>query len=109
MNPQQLLNEILPILHSVKDDKRKLEKIYRFLMDEIYEEPEETEIPEKCKSVVSETADDISAGLVCFINGDTLEIESLPKEVLEDPYEFEAMTGETIESMELKHDEWKNS
>lgn len=64
MNPHKLLNEILPILHSVKDDKRKLEKIYRFLTDEIYEEPEETEIPEKYKSVVSETADNISAGLV---------------------------------------------
>ena len=95
MNPRQLLNEMLPILHSVKDEKDKLEKIYQFLMDEIYEEAEETEIPEKYKSLVSETADSISAGLVCFINGDTLEIESLPKDAIEDPYEFEAMTGET--------------
>ena len=47
MNAQQLLNEILPILSIVKEDKKKLEKIHRFLMDEIYEEPEKTEIPGK--------------------------------------------------------------
>ena len=108
MNPQQLLDEILSILRSVMDDKDKLEKIYQFLMDEIYEEAEETEIPEKYKSLVRETADSISAGLVCFINGDTLEIESLPKDALEDSDEFETMTGETLESLGLKHDEWKN-
>ena len=108
MNSKQLLDEILTIMRLAMDDKDKLEKIYQFLMDEIYEEAEETEIPEKYKSVVSETADSISAGLVCFINGDTLEIESLPKDALEDPYEFEAMTGETLESMGLKHYEWKN-
>ncbi len=108
MNAQQLLDEILPILRSVMEDKDKLKKIHRFLMDEIYEEAEETEIPEKYKSLVSETADSISAGLVCFINGDTLEIESLPKDTIEDPDEFEAMTGENLESIGLKHYDWKN-
>lgn len=108
MNSQQLLDEILPILRSVMEDKNKLEKIYRFMMDEIYEEAEETEIPEKCKSLVSETADSISADFVCFINSDTLEMESVPNTVLDDPEEFEAMTGETIESLGLKNDEWKN-
>ena len=108
MNAQQLLDEILPILRTVMDDKEKLEKIHQFLMNEIYEEPEETEIPEKYKPLVAEVADNLSAGEVCFINTDTLEMESVPDTVLDDPEEFEAMTGETVDSLGLKHDEWKN-
>ncbi len=64
MNSKQLLDEILYILRLTMDDKDKLEKIYQFLMDEIYEEPQETEIPKKYKSLVRETADSISAGLI---------------------------------------------
>ena len=99
MNAQQLLDEILPILRTVMDDKEKLEKIHQFLMNEIYEEPEETEIPEKYKPLVAEVADNLSAGEVCFINTDTLEMESVPDTVLDDPEEFEAMTGETVDSL----------
>jgi hypothetical protein len=44
MNAQQLLNEILPILHSVKEDNEKLQKILDFLLKEIYDESEESEL-----------------------------------------------------------------
>ncbi len=108
MNAQQLLNEILPILSTVREDKKKLEKIHKFLMDKIYEEPEKIVIPEKYKPLVAEIADNLSAGEVCFINTDTLEMESVTETVLDDPDEFEAMTGETVDSLGLKHDEWEN-
>jgi len=41
MKQDQLLNQILPILHSVKDDEEKLQRILDFLLDEIYEEPDD--------------------------------------------------------------------
>lgn len=93
----------------LKDIKKvKNQKILQFLIDEIYKEPEDIEIPKKYKSMISYIADSISAGLVCFINVDTLEVEDVTKLFLEDPEEFEAMTGETGESMELKHLKWEN-
>ena len=108
MNTRQLLNEILSIISTVKEDKNRLEKIHRFLTDEIYEKPEESGIPEKYKSLVAEVADYISAGEVCFVNTDTLEMEYMPNIALEDPKEFEDITGETVESLGMKHDEWEN-
>ncbi len=85
MNAQQLLNEILPILHSVKEDKEKLQKILDFLLEEIYEEPEEIEpeIPEKYRELVHTVAENIDCGLVCYINPETLEVEEIPKGMLD--------------------------
>ena len=109
MNSKQLLDEVLSILHLVKDDKEKLEKIYQFLMDEIYEEPEEIEIPENYKPLVSNIADSLSAGLVCFVNMDTLEVEAIHIDFLtEDPEEYEALTGETLDLADMKHLKWEN-
>ena len=77
MNAQQLLNGILPILHSVKEDKEKLQKILDFLLDEIYENPveEEPERPERYRELVKSIAQSIDCGMVCFINPETLEVE----------------------------------
>lgn len=111
MNAQKLLNEILPILHTVKEDPVKLQKILQFLLDEICEEPEgedDIEVPEKYLKAVSEIADCIDAGLISFLNMDTLEIEDVPKELISDPEEYELMTGESFESMELKYPSWEN-
>ena len=47
MNAKQLMNEILAILRTIQNDKNKLEKLHQFIVDEIYEEPEQEEIPEK--------------------------------------------------------------
>jgi len=106
MNKDKLLDEILQILRSVKDDETKLRKILTFLKDEIYEEPEAEPIPDKYKEVVAKIAESIDAGQVCYLNPDTLEMEDIYKEFLVDPEEYEAMTGETYESLELKHEEW---
>lgn len=111
MKAQELLDEILPILYTVKEDQNKLQKILQFLQDEIYEEPkelEEIEIPEKYKDVVIQIAGSIDAGFVCFLNTDTLETEEIPRELMNDPENFEAMTGESFESMDFKYPSWEN-
>lgn len=110
MNAQKLMDEILPILYTVKEDAIKLQKILQFLHDEIYEEPEENdeiEIPKKFEKIVSEIADNIDAGFVCFLNMDTLETEEIRKEWMYDPEEYEAMTGESFET-DFKYPSWGN-
>ncbi len=103
MNHQQLLNEVLAVLHTVKDDKAKLEKIHQFMLSEIYEEPEEEQIPEKYKKIVAEIADALTAGLYCFLNPETLEWEDIPETFLDDTLE----TGLDEEDMiPIKHTEW---
>ncbi|RLD25304.1 MAG: hypothetical protein DRI54_05185 [Bacteroidetes bacterium] len=109
MNPQQFLDEILPIINSVKEDKIKLEKIHRFLIDEIYEEPSIIKIPEKYKPLIADIADSIGSEMICYVNVDTFEMEMLPKLLLDDPLEYESMTGESFETMNLMHPGWKNS
>jgi len=120
MNARQLLNEILPILHSVKEDKEKLQKILDFLLEEIFEEPEENEpeIPEKFRKLVHDVAENIDCGLVCFINPETLEVEEIPKEMVDglsyfsiNP-EFEDEDDEDDEDdddeQKFLHEDWEN-
>ena len=38
MKADQLLNQILPILYTVKENEEKLQKILDFLLEDIYEE-----------------------------------------------------------------------
>ncbi len=117
MNAQQLLNEILPILHSVKEDKEKLQKILDFLLEEIYEEPEkeEIEIPEKYMKLVHDVAEYIDCGLVCFINPETLEVEQIPKGILDEFSDFSLKPGlddededEENDEQKFLHDEWES-
>ncbi|MBI4645185.1 MAG: hypothetical protein HY738_00990 [Bacteroidia bacterium] len=111
MKTNDLLDEILQILYTVKEDRDKLEKILRFFKDEVYEEPEEPEeieLPEKYKKVVSQIADSIDAGFICYLNPETLETENIPQEMINNPYEFEAMTGESLDSMDLQHSKWES-
>lgn len=107
MKTKDLLNEILAVLHTVKEDKNKLEKIHNFLFEEIYEEPEQIKVPERYKEVLTQIAENIDSGLICFLNPETLELEDIPVELYNDPNEFEAMTGETFDSIELKHTQWE--
>lgn len=103
MNNQQLLNEILAVLRTVKDDKQKLEKIHHFFINEIYHEPEESDIPEKFKEVVSEIADALTAGMCCFFNPETLEWEDVPEGLLENEYDIGLEEDEMIP---LKQTSW---
>lgn len=108
MKTDHLLHQILPILHSVKDNEQKLQQILDFLMDEIYEEPdEEIEIPEKYQKLVREVADHIDTGMICYINPDTLEMEDVSAGLINDPHEVESLTGSTIKDYQLQHHMWK--
>jgi len=111
MNAQQLLNEILPILHSVKEDKEKLQQILDFLLEEIYTEPEEEEIkvPEKYRELVHKVAENIDCGLVCFINPETLEVEEIPKGMLDGFSDFSLnseLDDEDDDEQKFLHKDW---
>lgn len=118
MKAQELLNEILPILYTVKEDPIKLEKILRFLMDEIYEEPvdedegleeeDETQVPEKYRKAVAEIADGLDAGFFCFFNMDTLEVEDVPENLLVDLEEYEENKEDWEDELDLKYPTWEN-
>ena len=58
--------------------------------------------------IIKEIAENIDCGMVCFINTDTLETENAPQTFIEDPEEFEMITGMTAEDMKLKYLEWEN-
>ncbi len=108
MKPDQLLNQILPILHSVKEDGKKLQQILDFLLEEIYEEPDETVvIPERHQELVRRIAENIDCGLVCFVNPDTFEMEDVPKMMAEDPHEYRLLTGVGGKDLNLHHKKWK--
>ena len=103
------LEEILQILYSVNEDKVKLEKILQFLKEEVIEDVDEIvdeELSEELEELVPKIAESVDSGFICFLNRDTLEIEEVPKTLVEDPEEFEALTGETAESLNLKYTEW---
>ena len=106
MNTNQLMNDILAVLKMIQEDKPKLEKLHEFMMEEIYEEPEPEEIPEKYKKAVHEIADSLQAGFVCYLNPETLEVEDLPETMVHDPTEYEMITGESYEDAEIKHNSW---
>ena len=107
MNKSQLQDEILAIIRTVFDDKKALQKIHAFLLSEVYEEPQPKEVPEEYKDVVSEITDSVLAGLICYFNPETFEVEDIP-DMVQDPDEYELMTGETGDSIELKHQSWTN-
>ncbi len=60
------------------------------------------------KKIIKEIAENIDCGMVCFINTDTLETENASQTFIEDPEEFEMMTGMTAEDMKLKYLDWEN-
>jgi hypothetical protein len=107
MSPDAFIDKILPILSAVKNDKEKLERILAFLesqiLPEIKEENNEITIPRKYEVVVHAIADAISAGLICHLNMDTLEIEDYFTGM--DTDELEAEAGEKLEP---KYLQWKN-
>lgn len=109
MSAQELLDEILPILYGVKDDKVKLQKILDYLYEEIHDfsTSSSQELPEKYKKVVVEIANSIDAGFICFLNLETTEFEELPHEMLFDPEYFEKNTSEYFSNMKIVHHEWE--
>lgn len=61
-------------------------------MNELHEEPGsyQMKIPKKYQSLVAEVAESLDAGLVCYINPDTLEKVEIPKDIMEEgSYDFD--------------------
>ncbi len=80
MNAEKLLDEILQHLRMIRDDRKALQKIFDFMQSDIapYVEEldeEDIEIPGVYDEAVREIADNLSAGLISFLNPDTLEID----------------------------------
>src|SRR6185312_11915360 len=87
MNPNNLLDEILLMLRSLKDKPEHLEKLHQYMLDELYTKENVTTeaviIPERYASLVKDTADSLSAGLVCYINPATLEKIDIPQSIVD--------------------------
>jgi len=87
MNTNQLLDQCLPILYSIKDDKKSLEKLLEFMKEEfIPKKPSvkflpdsKLQIDEKYRPVVKEIAEYLGMGHIVFVNPKTLEIDFVPK------------------------------
>ena len=109
MNAGQLLNQILPILYTVKENEEKLQKILDFLLEEIYEEPDETIIiPEKYAELVKQTAESIDCGNICYINPDTLAMEDIPQAVLDERLVYNFSSDDDRDDLNLEHDNWEH-
>ena len=76
MSNNELLDDILGMLRSFKDDRLKLEKLHQYILDELYEEPKEEEIiiPQKYRELIKETAEYLDTGMICYINPATMEL-----------------------------------
>lgn len=110
MKNEDLLDKILSILSTIVDNREKLEKIQAYLVKILNEDIKEYEIPEEYQKIISEIAKQIDAGLVCYLNLDTSEIESIPQHLdAADPEEYELLTGEPFERINFKHLNWENS
>lgn len=84
MPTTNLLDKILIILQSIKDNPEQLKKLHQFMVDELYTEEDESKaivIPGRYASLVKDVADRLSAGLVCYINPGTLEIIDIPQAI----------------------------
>jgi len=110
MKTDQLLDEVLMIIRAVKEDPTALQKILDYLNEEIVlpeEEENEVKIPERYNNAVKEIAGSIDAGLVCFLNTNTLQIDELPKELVASPAMYKMETGMSIKDFKPKYTRWK--
>ncbi len=67
---------------------------------------DELELPHRFNVLIPQIAQNIDAGLVCFLNPETLEMEDIPQKMWNDPDEFYALTGVSAKNEPYKHDSW---
>jgi hypothetical protein len=80
----ELLDQVLGIIRDVKDDTEKLQIILDFLENEIVEEDNYSpidEVPKKYKPLISEIAELIDTGMLCFLNPKTDELDYIPQDL----------------------------
>jgi hypothetical protein len=86
MEPNSVLDEILVMLRSIKDNPEQLEKLHQYMLDELHLKEEENEaikVPQRYTALVKDVADSLSAGLVCYINRATLEKIEIPQSIVD--------------------------
>lgn len=87
MSPTNLLDEILTMLQSLKDNPQKLAKLHQYILNELYTGEdaagESIVIPKHYALLVKEVADSLSAAMVCYINPATLEKIDIPQSVID--------------------------
>jgi len=111
MNAQQLLDEILGNIRLIKDDKDKLQLLLEFIQDELVSDDKEEldEIPHAFEKVLKPIAEAIDAGMVCFLNLDTLETEDVHREWLDENFDSEIDCGIPKEEwIPFNQPNWKN-
>ncbi|TAJ14745.1 hypothetical protein DMA11_04210 [Marinilabiliaceae bacterium JC017] len=59
------------------------------------------------KELINSIAQSIDAGFICFVNPLSKEMEEVPQLFIEDPHEYEMVTGFTAETMNLKYTNWE--
>ena len=81
MSNDELLDGILGMLRAFKDNRHKLEKLHQYIIDELYEEPQEEDIsvPQKYRELVKEIAEYLDTGMICYINSATMELLYIPE------------------------------
>jgi len=87
MNKNNLLDNCLSILYTIKEDKESLEKLLKFMEEKFVQEapiakflPDcKLQIDEKYRLVVKKIAEYLEMGHTVFVNPKTLKIDSVPK------------------------------
>ena len=86
MSPTPILDKILLMLRSFEDKPEQLEKLYQYMLDELYIEDKpggDIVVPKRYAQLVKEAADSLSAAMVCYINPGTLEKIDIPHSVID--------------------------
>lgn len=107
MDKLRLRHEILALIRSAWEDEEALQEIHSFLSGIIDTQVKKDSIPPKYRKAVRELANSLLAGLICYFNPDSLEIEEIPELHIDDPEEFAFMTGENGNSFEMTHTSWE--
>ena len=71
------------------------------------EEDYVVQIPERYNEVVKLIAGNLNAGLVCYLNPDTLETDGFPGELLSNQDMNEMESGISLDELNLKYTHWE--
>lgn len=55
--------------------------MHTFIFDELFEDEEQIEIPEKYMPIIKEIAENVDMGMICYLNPETLELVSVPEDM----------------------------
>lgn len=96
LTKEQVIDLVLQVYDNVESAREFIEYSFNSDKDEEFEEPE---LPEKFKPLICEIAENIDSGLVCFLNPNTLEIDSYPSDLLEEVNLFDGKPKKVRKTM----------